>query len=81
MPLFKQNRHIGFQALVALAPLVSLMSWLGPCRERISGDTHTQTDTQTYKPSTVTLAAHARQGLIKHSCRFHTNGNADNGKG
>ena len=25
--------------------------------------THTQTDTQTHKPSTVTLAAHARRGL------------------
>jgi len=63
---FKQNRHITFQALVALEPLVSLMSWLGPCRAGITGDrrTHTQTDrqthTQTHKPSTVTLGAHAR---------------------
>ena len=42
------------------------MSRLGPCRARISGDRHThrQTDTQTHKPSTVTLAAHARRGLI-----------------
>ena len=36
-----------FQALVALEPLVSLMSRLGPCRERISGDRHT--DTQTHR--------------------------------
>ena len=70
MPPFKQNRHITFWALVALEPLVSLMSRLGPCRERISGDrhtdrhTHTHTHTQTYKPSTVTLAVHVRRGLI-----------------
>jgi len=36
-------------------------------------DTHTdtQTHTQTHKPSTVTLAAHARRGLTKTgwSCR------------
>ena len=34
--------------------------------------THTHTDThthtQTHKPSTVTLAAHARRGLIKDLC-------------
>ena len=28
---------------------------------------HTDTHTQTHKPSTVTLAAHARRGLINHS--------------
>ena len=36
-----------FRALVALEPLVSLMSWFGACSARISGDRHTQTDTQT----------------------------------
>jgi len=42
------------------------MSRLGPCRARISGDRQTDrhTHTQTHKPSTVTLAAHARRGLI-----------------
>jgi len=71
-PLFKQNCHITFRALVALEPLVLLMSRLDPCSARISGDrhthTHTHTHTQTHKPSTVTLAAHARQGLIKQEC-------------
>ena len=46
-----QNRHITFRAPVALEPLVSLMSQLGPCRSRISGDRQTDrqtnTDTQT----------------------------------
>ena len=58
-PPFKQNRHISFRALVALEPLVSLMSRIGPCRARINGDR------QTHKPSTVTLAAHARRGLTR----------------
>ena len=65
MPPFKQNPHITFRALVALEPLVSLMSRLGPCRTRISGHihTHTHTYTHTHKPSTVTLAVHVCQGL------------------
>jgi len=29
--------------------------------------------TQTHKPSIVTLAAHARQGLIRHACTINTN--------
>jgi len=61
---FKQNRHIAFRALVALEPLVSLMSRLGPCSARISGDRHTHRHTQPHKPSTVPLTAHAHRGLI-----------------
>ena len=45
---FYRNRHISFRALVALEPLVSLMSRFGACSARISGDRHTQhTDRQT----------------------------------
>ena len=42
------------------------MSLFGACSGRISGDrhTHTRTDTQTHRTTTVTLAAHARRGLI-----------------
>ena len=32
--------------------------------------THTQTHTQTHRPSTVTLAAHARRGLISMPMRM-----------
>ena len=39
------------------------MSRFGACSARISGDRHT--DTQTHRPSTVTLAAHAHRGLMK----------------
>ena len=63
---FLRNRHISFRALVALEPLVSLMSRFGACSSRISGDRHThrQTDRQTHRTTTVTLSAHARRGLI-----------------
>ena len=46
------------------------MSRFNACSARTSGDrqtqthTHTHTHTQTHRPSTVTLAAHARRGLI-----------------
>ena len=60
--LFYRNRHIIFLALVALEPLVSLMSRFGACSARIRGDR--QTHTQTHRASTVTLAAHAHRGLI-----------------
>ena len=60
------NPHISFHALAALKMLVSLISRLIACSARIVGDKHTnrQTDTQTHRPSTVTLAAHARRWLI-----------------
>ena len=51
-----------FQARIVLKPLVSLIGRLIACSARISVDT--QTDRQTDKPTTVTLAAHARRGLI-----------------
>ena len=60
---FQQNRHINFLALVALKLLVSLISRPVTCSPRIVVDTHT--DRQTHRPSTVTLAAHARRGLMK----------------
>ena len=59
---FQQNRHVFFLALVALKLLVSLMSRLVACSPRIVVDR--QTDRQTHSTTTVTLAAHARRGLI-----------------
>ena len=53
-----QNRHIIFLALVALKLLVSLISRLVACSAR------TVVDRQTHRTTTVTLAAHARRGLI-----------------
>ena len=46
--------------------LVSLMGRLVACSARISVDTHMHTDRQIDKPTTVTLAVHARRGLIIH---------------
>ena len=61
---FQQNRHISFLALVALKLLVSLISRLVACSARIV------VDRQTHRTTTVTLAAHARQGLISgHNIR------------
>ena len=59
---FQQNRHIVFLALVALKLLVSLISRLVACSARIVVDR--QTDRQTHRTTTVTLAAHAGGGLI-----------------
>ena len=59
---FQQNRHLSFLALVALNMLVSLISRLVACSARIVVDR--QTDRQTHRTTTVTLAAHARRGLI-----------------
>ena len=58
---FQHNRHINFHALVALKLLVSLISRLVACSARIVVDR--QTDR--HRPTTVTLAAHARRGLMK----------------
>ena len=60
---FQQNRHITVHALVALKLLVSLISRLVACSARIVVDR--QTDKQTHRPTTVTLAAHARRGLMR----------------
>ena len=59
---FQENRHIIFHALVALKLLVSLISRLVACSARIVVDR--QTNRQTHRPTTVTLAAHACRGLI-----------------
>ena len=56
---FLENQPFIFQARVVLKPLVSLIGRLVACSDRIS------VDTQTDKPTTVTLAAHARRGLTK----------------
>ena len=57
-----RNRHIIFLAHVALKLLVSLISRLVACSARIVADK--QTDRQTHRTTTVTLAVHARPGLI-----------------
>ena len=59
---FQQNRFFIFRALVALKMLVSLISRLVACSPRIVVDK--QTDRHTHRTTTVTLAAHARRGLI-----------------
>ena len=59
---FQQNRHISFPALVALNLLVSLISRLVARSAKIVVDK--QTNKQTHRTTTVTLAAHARRGLI-----------------
>ena len=65
---FSENCHVNFLALVALKLLVSLMSRLVACSPRIVVDRQTdkQTNRQTHRTTTVTLAAHARRGLMKH---------------
>ena len=59
---FSKIATLVFQALVALKLLVSLMSRLVARSARIVVDR--QTDKQTHRTTTVTLAAHARRGLI-----------------
>jgi len=67
MPPFKQNHHITFRALVALELLVSLMSQLSPCRERISGDRHTDTHTQAkYSNPCCASALRVNPNLLPH---------------
>ena len=60
--LFQENRPFSFQARVVLKPLISLIGRLVACSARINVDT--QAGRQTDKPTTVSLAAHARRGLI-----------------
>ena len=55
---FRKNRLITFQAHVVLKSLVSLVGRFVGCSAGIS------IDTQTDKPTTVTLAEYARRGLI-----------------
>ena len=70
---FQQNGHIIFLALVALTLLVSLISRLVACSARIVVDRHTDTQIhrQTHRTTTVTLAAHARRGLIMAQATSH----------
>ena len=60
---FQQTPHVIFHSLVALKRLVSLISRLVACSARIVVER--QTDRQTRRPSTVTLAVHARRGLLQ----------------
>ena len=59
-------RYFKNQASVALNPLVSLFGRLVARSARISGTGQTdgRTDGKTDRPSTVTLAAHARRGSM-----------------
>ena len=59
---FYENRYFKNQTSVALNPLVSLFGRLVARSGRISGTG--RTDGRNDRPSTVTLAAHARRGLI-----------------
>ena len=61
---FQQNHHVIFPALVALKLLVSLISHL------VAGSARIVVDRQTHRPSTVTLAAHVRRGLIEVSNEY-----------
>ena len=61
---FQENRLFNFHAFVALKLLVSLIGRLVACTARIN------VDRQTDRPSTVTLAAHARRGFGPDSTRF-----------
>ena len=64
---FSKIATLFFPALVALNLLVSLISRLVACSARIVADKQTgkQTDKQTHRTTTVTLATHARRGLIR----------------
>ena len=53
------------RSLVALKLLVSLIGRLVACSARIVIDK--QTDKQTHRPNTVTLAAHVCRGLMKYA--------------
>ena len=54
--------NLTYLALVALNLLVSLITRLVACSARIVADK--QTNKQTHRTTTVTLAAHARRGLM-----------------
>ena len=55
---FRENRHVIIHLLVFHNPLVPLIGRLVACSAR------TRADRQTDRTTTVTLAAHARRGLI-----------------
>ena len=59
---FRKNAQFKSNNLATLRRFVAVIVRSAPCAARSQGDR--QTDRQTDKPSTVTLAAHARRGLI-----------------
>ena len=61
---FKEKRHFNIAANLTLNTMVSFVILLVARTARIAWRTDRQTDRQNDKPSTVTLAAHARRGLI-----------------
>ena len=68
---FYKKRYFINKASVALNPLVSLIGRLvlRSGRKRGNRQTDRQTDRQYDKTTTVTLAAHARRGLIRRHIR------------
>ena len=52
-----------FSSAYCARAVLSFITRFGACSARISGDTHTHT--QTHRTTTVTLAAHARRGLTR----------------
>ena len=66
---FSQIGHIIFRAVVALKTTVPYACRFVACSSIVKV---CQTDTQTDRPSTVTLAAHARRGLMR--CSFFSAG-------
>ena len=73
---FKEKHHFIIAANLTLNTLVSFVILLVACTARIAcadRQTDRQTDRQNDKPSTVTLAANARRGLIIISISFPYN--------
>ena len=66
MQYFQENRLFNIHRYAGLRPLVSLVGRLVAWGDRIVV-TDRHTDTQTHRPSTVTLAAHAHRGLINRT--------------
>ena len=62
---FKEKCHFNIAANLTLNTMVSFIILLIACTARIAcADRHTYIQTHTHETTTVTLAAHARQGLI-----------------
>ena len=63
---FYEKRHFNIAANLTLNTMVSFIILFNCayCQNSVSGQTDRMTDRQNDKPSTVTLAAHARRGLI-----------------
>ena len=63
---FQEKRQINIKDLATLKRFVAVIGRPVPCTARLASDRRTdgRTDKQTDRPSTVTIAAHARQGLM-----------------